>query len=78
MSLPLKRTRALIAGLALLAGPRVAGAQGTWTVIPLPPPPLDVAGPLALAVSAAGELYVLDVLDGWGGGRIRKRDAQGN
>jgi DNA-binding beta-propeller fold protein YncE len=74
MSIKRKQIRALIAGLALLAGPCVAGAQGTWSVIPLPPKPPEVATPWALAVDAAGELYVLDQGNG---GRIRKRDAQG-
>jgi hypothetical protein len=72
----------LIVGLALLAWPRVGFAQGTWSVISLPQwvnslphKPGEVFSPTALAVDAAGDLYIAD---GYPYIRIQKRDAQGN
>jgi DNA-binding beta-propeller fold protein YncE len=62
----------LIVGLALLGWPRVGSAQGTWSVISLPPKPGEVVSPWAVALDAAGNLYVADIF------QIQKRDAQGN
>jgi tripartite motif-containing protein 71 len=76
MALKLKRFGVLVprllVGLALLGCPRPGVAQGTWSVIPLPPKPGDVVAPRGVAADAAGNLYVADA------GRIQKRDAQGN
>jgi hypothetical protein len=67
----------LIAVLALQGCPRVGAAQGTWSVISLPPKPGEVLSPHAPAVDTAGNLSVAE-----GGfyspARIQKRDAQGN
>src|SRR5206468_2813596 len=54
---------------------RVGSAQGTWSVISLPQKPGEVLSPAALAVDSAGNFYVAD--NGYGG-RIQKRNAQGN
>src|SRR2546422_313088 len=71
----------LIVGLALLGCPRVGSAQGTWSVISLPQKPGQVHAPTALAVDAAGNLYVAEgyVYEFYfrGVSRIQKRDAQG-
>src|SRR5260370_25280163 len=80
MALQRKRSGALalrlIAILSLLGCARLGLAQGTWSVISLPPKPVEVYdGPFALAVDAAGNLYVTD---GSYPSRIQKRDAQGN
>jgi hypothetical protein len=89
MILEAKRSGALVlrlmVGLALLGWPKMGAAQGTWSVISYPPePPLaqktgEVAFPGAVAVDAAGSLYVAQgwYTNGWNG-RIQKRDAQGN
>jgi DNA-binding beta-propeller fold protein YncE len=63
----------LLVGLVLLGWPRVGAAQGMWSVISLPPPQTGEAfRSSALAVDAAGNLYVAEY------SRIQKRDAQGN
>jgi hypothetical protein len=67
----------VIVGLALLGCPRVGSAQGTWSVISLPQQPGEVLSLWALAVDAAGNLYVADYA-GSGRYRIRRRDVQGN
>jgi hypothetical protein len=64
----------LIVGLALLGWPRVGAAQGSWSVISLPPKPGQVASDVA--VDAAGNLYVVDGF--YPNNRIPKGDAQGN
>src|SRR5262245_34652119 len=65
----------LLAALWLLGGPRIGSAAGTWSVVPFPNKPGEVSLPAAVAVDAAGNLYVAD----WGnGGRIQKRDARGD
>src|SRR5437016_2033823 len=64
----------LILLLALLGGPSAGFAAGTWSVIPLAPPPDAVHFPAAVAVVSAGNLYVAEVAKN----RIRKRDGQGN
>jgi tripartite motif-containing protein 71 len=64
----------LILLLALLGGPSAGFAAGTWSVIPLAPPPDAVHFPAAVATDSAGNLYVAEVAKN----RIRKRDAQGN
>jgi tripartite motif-containing protein 71 len=61
----------LIVGLALLGWPRVGSAAGTWSVVSLPQKPGEVIGTTALAVDAAGSLYIADF------SRIQKRDTQG-
>src|SRR5207244_10481093 len=57
-------------------------AQGNWSVIATngsaPGSIMDAAGNLALAVDAAGSLYVVDWPGPNFGWRIQKRDAQGN
>jgi DNA-binding beta-propeller fold protein YncE len=63
-------------GLALLGWPRVGSAQGTWSVISLPQKTGEVVVPQTVAVDATGNLYVADYSDN--GGRVQKRDAQGN
>jgi sugar lactone lactonase YvrE len=70
----------LIVGLALLGCPRVGSAQGRWSVISLPQKPGELSAPPdALAVDAAGNLYVAENwYDGDYNSRIQKRDAQGN
>jgi NHL repeat-containing protein len=72
----------LIVGLALLGWPSVGADQGTGSVISLPQwvnsfphKPGEVFSPTALAVDAAGDLYVAD---GFRYDRIQKRDARGS
>src|SRR5437870_2387834 len=67
----------LIVGLLLLGWPSMGFAQGTWSVISLPPEPGVLFNPTALAVDAPGNLYVLDY-SGDPNGEIQRRDAQGN
>ncbi len=64
----------LIVLLALVGGPRAGFAAGTWSVIPLARQADAVHFPAAMAVDAAGSLYVAEVATD----QIRKRDAQGN
>jgi hypothetical protein len=52
-------------------------AQGAWTAIPLPPKPGEVVHPWALAVDAAGDLYVAEGYS-YPARPILKRDSQGN
>jgi hypothetical protein len=61
----------LLAVLLLLGCPQIGSAAGAWSLISLPQKPGDVVTPTAVAVDAAGDLYVAD--DG-----IQKRDAQEN
>jgi sugar lactone lactonase YvrE len=61
----------LIVGLALLGWPRVGSAAGTWSIIPFPVKLGEVFSPSALAVDAAGNLYVGDRRVG-----IQKRDTE--
>src|SRR5438128_11250314 len=65
----------LIVGLALLGWSQIGSAAGTWSVIPFPVKPGEVNSPTAVAVDAVGNLYIADESNG---GRIQKRDAQGN
>jgi sugar lactone lactonase YvrE len=77
MVLGTKRMRTLILRLlvwpALLGCPSVGSAQGTWTVISLPPDSGEIVSPKLVAVDAAGNLYVVDWHD-----RIQQRDTVGN
>jgi DNA-binding beta-propeller fold protein YncE len=76
MSLGPKRSGALtlrlIVGLALLGWPRMGAAQGTWSVISLPPGFGEVVSPRAVALDAAGNLYVADRF------QLQRRDAHGH
>jgi len=78
MALDSKRTGTtafrLLALVLLLGCPRIGSAAGTWSVISLPQKPGEVLSPTAIALDAAGNLYVADRSDDW----IQKRDAQGN
>ena len=67
----------LLAVLLLLASPQIGRAAGTWSIISLPLEPGDVGYPMAVAVDAAGNLYVAEayVADY---GRFQELDAQGN
>src|SRR5262245_12325581 len=67
--------RLLIIAL-LLARPQMGSAAGTWSVLSLPQQPGETLSPTALAVDAAGNLYVADGLNA--GARIEQRDPQGN
>jgi sugar lactone lactonase YvrE len=62
----------LLVGLALLGCARTGWPAGTWSVVSLPQKPGEVVNSGALAVDAAGSLYVAD------GSLIQKRGTQGN
>ena len=62
----------LLAVALLLGCPRVGRAAGTWSVISLPQKPNELIELRAVAVDAAGTLYIAD------GQRVQHRDTQGN
>jgi hypothetical protein len=66
----------LVAVILLLGCPQIGSAAGRWSVLSLSQKPGEVRAPRAMAVDAAGNLYVVDYGDG--AGRIEKRDVQGS
>src|SRR5438067_627310 len=67
----------LLAVLLLLGWSKSGSAAGKWSVISLAQKTGEVSESQALAADAAGNLYVADKDDS-GGGRIQRRDTQGN
>ena len=63
----------LLVVLSLLGCPVIGSAAGTWSVLSLPRQSGEVLSPQAMAVDAAGNLYVADQ----GDSSIRRRDAEG-